>query len=302
MVRSPTVGFVEECLIALAPRQRAAAERVLAPLHASLVSQRPDVDLDAPALARFLVDRLPADARTASGFEKLRLSELCLAWACLDGQPKALAAFEREVMPHVRKAIRGVDASAQVVNEVANATRTRLLVAEGARRPGLERYAGTGPLASFAMVVAMRLAVDAHRQPKPAQTLEDVLAEACDPQLRADEALGREALGPVVQRALAEATAALTPRERTLLKLHVVQGVSAEKLGQMYRVHRATSTRWLTEARQKVLTQMTAVLRRELKVGAGTFAQLTSELLGGLDLTLSGVFSGAEEAPGSLSR
>ncbi len=291
------MGFVEECLIALGPRQRAAAQASLPRLHAALLRERPEVDLDAPGLAQFLVERLPADERTAAALSQLRLSELCLAWACLEAQPRALATFERDVMPRVADAVRGVEANAERAADVVNATRARLLVSDGAREAGLSHYGGRGPLASFAMVVAMRLAVDAQRQGKPAQTLEEALAVACDPRLRADEALDRHLLGGAVQKALAEATAALTARQRTLLKLHVVQGVSAEQLGRMYRVHRATSTRWLTEARQKVMEQMTATLRRELKVGAETFAELTPHLLEGVDLTLSGVFAGAEEAP-----
>jgi len=292
------MGFVEECLIALGPRQRGAAEPILRGLRDELLRARPEVNLDAPRLARFLVGQLPPEQRTAAALAGLRLDGLCLAWACLEAQPRALEAFDREVMPRVTEAVRGREPNAARAAELVNAARARLLVAEGDRPAGLAHYRGRGPLASFAMVVAMRLAVDAQRQGKPAETLEQALAVACDPRLTADAALDQQLLGAAVQRALQEATAALTARERTLLKLHVVQGVSAEKLGRMYRVHRATSTRWLTEARQKVMEQMTATLRRELKVGAGTLAELTSELLSGVDLTLSGVFAGGEEAPG----
>ncbi|MEW5741321.1 MAG: hypothetical protein AB1938_20530 [Myxococcota bacterium] len=251
--------------------------------------------MEARGLARFLVERV--QPRSADALASLRLGDLFLAWACLEGQRAALTEFEAEVMPQVERAARRAQGGAGVAAEIANATRARLLVADGDRRPGLTQYTGTGPLASFAMVVAMRLAVDLHRQGPPEQTLEGVLLEACDPRWCADDALTRAAIAPVVQRALVSATAALSPRERTLLKLHVVQGVSAQALGRMYRVHRATTTRWLADARKKVLAEMTAGLRRELAVGDETLGEMMGVLLGGLELTLSGVFTGAEEPP-----
>ena len=143
----------------------------------------------------------------------------------------------------------------------------------------------------------MRVAVDAKRRVGVETTLDEVLLELEAPGAPADAAMLKQSLGPAVQRALIEATAALTPRERTLLKLHLVQGVSADALAKMYRVHRATTTRWLADARGKVHQRLTERLRRELAIGEETVGELKAELFEGLDLTLSGVLTNAEPPP-----
>ncbi|MBL8913835.1 MAG: hypothetical protein JNM17_24240 [Archangium sp.] len=284
------MGFVEAVQQALGHTADAPA---LASLEQRMRAAHPSLVWDLESLAAFVALRLEGAA--ASAITALRASDLLLAWACLVRQPAALEIFERDVMPQVRRAVRGIDSSPAFVDETANATRTRLLLGEGDRKPGLELYQATGPLAAFAMVVAMRLGADRVRSVAPGHALELAL-DLTDEVRSAETLLGAAELRPRVKAALRRAAEVLSPRERALLKLHLLEGVPAQKLAQMYRVHRATATRWINDARQKVLERMTDELQRELDVGPDSFARLKSDLLDGFELTLSGVLSSAEPA------
>jgi RNA polymerase sigma-70 factor (ECF subfamily) len=44
----------------------------------------------------------------------------------------------------------------------------------------------------------------------------------------------------------------LEPRERNMLRMSLVHGVSIDRLGEIYGVHRATAARWVERAREKL--------------------------------------------------
>ena len=52
--------------------------------------------------------------------------------------------------------------------------------------------------------------------------------------------------------ALSAAVSALSDRDRTLLRLYHVDGLSLEAMAALYRVHLSTVSRWLTCARENV--------------------------------------------------
>jgi RNA polymerase sigma-70 factor (ECF subfamily) len=61
--------------------------------------------------------------------------------------------------------------------------------------------------------------------------------------------------------------AALTARQRTLLRLAYVDGLTVDAIGRMYAVHRATAARWLAAAREALFEE--ARVRVQAAVGAG---------------------------------
>jgi hypothetical protein len=74
--------------------------------------------------------------------------------------------------------------------------------------------------------------------------------------------------GPAFKAAFAAAFSALAPRQRTLLRQQVLDGLTIDELGALYRVHRATAARWLERAREALLSGTRTALERELKVSA----------------------------------
>jgi RNA polymerase sigma-70 factor (ECF subfamily) len=70
-------------------------------------------------------------------------------------------------------------------------------------------------------------------------------------------------LGPSFQQALRQALQELAPRDRTVLWMHLVKGLSLDQIARPYGVHRATAARWLSDARQKVIEGVRACVREE---------------------------------------
>ena len=55
-----------------------------------------------------------------------------------------------------------------------------------------------------------------------------------------------------LQDAFKEALASLTSRERNLLRYHFLEGMSIDRIGALYGVHRATAARWIQGARENL--------------------------------------------------
>jgi RNA polymerase sigma-70 factor len=248
----------------------------------------PFVTLDAAAFGALVASCLPASGQ---GLGSVHVEDLALAWACLDGQRAAHEALVTTFQGPVRQvALRGgLDP-----DEVSSRVFQKLLVRDGERVPGLSRYAGLGPLKSFVLVTAMRQVVDLRRGQRPAEASADddtwvelattVANDEQGPSARCDWAQ----LKPHLAAALEEAIAALPVRQRNVLRLHYLEDVSADAIGRMYGVHRATTTRWLTDAREQVFEQVQHRLRLELALGTQTLESVNRELAAGIELSLPG--------------
>jgi len=297
-------SFAEHCSTLTRRSHPNAGQAGLAKAFESIEQQvraeRSALTFDAEDFAKFYCERLPDSPSTVEALAGLRTVDLYLVWACLARQPAAISAFEEEVMPLVRRAMGGVDSAPGFIDEVSSAVRSKLLVATPGRAAGLNGYLGQGPLASFAMVVAMREAVDHKRHVRLEVTLDQVMHGLRDPGEGVESLAARREMTPHVQRALGEALASLTPRQRTLLRLHLVKGLSADRLARIYEVHRATTTRWISDARAQLLEQLTQTLQTRLKLGELSWISLKQKLVAGVDITLSGMLLDAESVPAAV--
>lgn len=257
----------------------------------------PEIALSGAELAAWLADRVPDDGDPAAGLAKLRVPDLFLACACARGIDGAAEAFERVVMPAVPKAIARVDSDRAFVDEVVSNVRVKLLVGEGDRPPRVDRYLGQGPLTAFAQVVALREAQSLKRQSLQRrgvreQPLDDELLELPieegDPELAQ---LKAEIQGPF-RRAFREALAELSPRDRNVLRLYLIEDVGSETLARMYGVHRATIARWIADARGAVLKGTRRRLMKELALGRVSFDSLMGKLATKLDVSLASFLGG----------
>lgn len=206
--------------------------------------------------------------------------EFARAVAC--GEPAAVARFERELLAKIPAALARMKLDDDALDEVLQRVRERLLLpAEGEDQPRLVRYAGQGRLEGLVTVTASRIALDLVRARDGADTRDDRALDALaeredDPLMAAMKARAKAGF----RAAFARAIDGLDPRDRNVLKLHLLRGVTLERLAEMYSVHRATVVRWLAEARAKVLS----ATRRELASAVGpaeldeTIALLESQL------------------------
>lgn len=170
------------------------------------------------------------------------MDELELAEGCARGDTAAVEAFERDYLSIVPAALAGMRLDKAMVEDVRALTRERLL-------PRLVAYAGKGRLRGLVQVTATRIAIDLVRRDGKQATLPAQLAEPGDLELSLIKAQYRAQFVDALRAAMA----ALPPRDRNLLHLHFLGGVTLEKLAAMYDVNRATVVRWLAAARAAVL-------------------------------------------------
>ena len=75
-------------------------------------------------------------------------------------------------------------------------------------------------------------------------------------------------------------------RERNLLRLHYAEGLTAERLGVLHRVHRVTVTRWLSGARQLLLDELRRELAQSLRLNRSEVSSLVRLLGSRLEISL----------------
>ena len=209
----------------------------------------PGTEVEPTALVHALAAKLAAADPPALG--AAAFVELHLAMACAAGQPAAIAHLERAYLDVVAPALARLGVPAALVDDVRATVRQRLLVAEpGHATPRIVGYAGHGRLRGLVQVSATRLGLDElrrHQRQAPLDGTAEAIAVG-DVELSVIKAQLR---GPFVD-GLRAAMAALPARDRTLLRLHFLGGVTLEQLATMHAVHRATIVRWLAAARAAV--------------------------------------------------
>jgi RNA polymerase sigma-70 factor (ECF subfamily) len=133
----------------------------------------------------------------------------------------------------------------------------------------------------------IRVALNAKRPPAGERAIADAEMIARDPEIEYLRATYRE---PFV-RAFEDALAALSKDDRTILRLHYVDGANIGGIGTIYGVHRATVARWLVRIRTDVL----AHTKERLTVRLGTDLDEAESVIGALaaeiDVTLSRVLA-----------
>jgi RNA polymerase sigma-70 factor (ECF subfamily) len=207
-----------------------------------------------------------------------------LAAACAAGDEAAIRAFEAEFITRVPAAVFRIDASDNFATELCQLVRVRLLVSEDGT-PRIARYTGEVPLSAWIRVIAIRLALDAKRAVARVGELasQSPDAELEDPEVAYLRAQYRE---PFV-RALKQTLEGLPKDDRTVLRLHYVDGLNIDGIGRVFQVHRATVARWLVRIRADVLAGAKARLAARLGTELDEAESVIGVLAGELEVTLS---------------
>jgi len=227
-------------------------DRAIATLLTRAHADRPQAWLpDATFLAH-----ARAFATTAAELDALVAGDLYLACACGHGVPEAIEALEREQFSRIREFAASVTTSPELVKELTQQLRARLLVGDGERPPRILMYSGRGSLGGWVRVTAVRLARDLGRSERAlARAHEKLEVEQLDPEL----AYLKRAYGPAVSAAIEGALGSLDAEARGLLKMHYVDGLTIEQVGLAFAKSRATAARMLAAAR---LTLVSAIRER----------------------------------------
>lgn len=179
--------------------------------------------------------------------------DLWLATACAHGDAPALRRFESVYGREIDRAIAKSHGLGLSPAEFRQLVLDRLFVHEEGRPPRICSYRGRGTLKAWVRVMTSRLVVDLARRRDDTTTSDDALAEKIravdDPEID----YLRHAYGSSLDAAFEHAIAALTVRQRNLLRQRYLHGVSPDALAKMYGVHRSTLFDWLEKARIALL-------------------------------------------------
>lgn len=252
-------------------------ESALRALGAAGRAAWPEIPLSAEAFAAHVADRVRGRSDLADALRTLHASDLFLASACSLGINTALAAFERVHLSRVPNLVRRIDFSSSFADDVAQAIRERFLVPVQGGRARIAEYSGRGPLSNWVRVVAVRTALRLRREQRREGNLsgregELELTRPVDPELDYLKLRYRAAY----EEAFGAALAALPDRDALLLKLHYLDGLSIDRIGALYGIHRSTVARWRSGIRRSILASTREQLQRRLSLTESEFDSLVA--------------------------
>jgi RNA polymerase sigma-70 factor (ECF subfamily) len=189
-------------------------------------------------------------------------ADLALAAACEAGDVEALAAFKRELLPALRQVLSKLGAPASTIDETEQRLLVMLFVGEGGA-PQITTYSGRGRLRSWLRSVAVRTGrrlMGVLHGGEDADELDELPATMRDPELE----LLRGRYAAEVKTAFARSLAALTDRQRNVLRQYYLDELTIDQLAALYQINRATAARWVAGARLAIVTQTRETLAGEL--------------------------------------
>jgi RNA polymerase sigma-70 factor (ECF subfamily) len=270
---------------------RLGSPSVAAVVEAKLAAARarwPRLRVDETAFLRHWDERLSPDADVGAAVTATHVEDLYLAFVCIAGDDEARADLDRTHFPSARRAVERIDSSAAFTEEVEQLLRIQLLLGRDGVTPRLADYRGTGPLASWIRVSAVRTALNCKRGPdERARELDpDLALTSSDPELR----YLAELHASTMRAALRDAFARLEVHERNLLRLHHLDGLTTPQIAAIFRSHRTTVRRQLDDCHDKLRDGVVAYLRTQLAL-SGSVLDSMVRLAGGVDLSLSALLA-----------
>jgi len=211
-------------------------------------------------------------------------AELEFVAKCVAGDGAALSTFERDYVSRLRPTIARIDGDDAFIDEALQQLRTRLLMGE----KRLQTFAGQAPLMSWLRAVAVRIALNVRRAAPKYETSDDdalelVSATGPEPELL----VLRQRHGPEFREAFRAALARLSVRERNVLRLQALDGLTMAQIGRLHSVNKSTVSRWLTQIHEALANNTREVLGTRLALDAAQLDSLMRAMRSNLELSLS---------------
>jgi RNA polymerase sigma-70 factor (ECF subfamily) len=247
----------------------------------------PDLAIDPARLVVHLAHVVGDDV--AQGLADLYVEDFALGLACVDNQPGALMQLERLCGHSIDAAVARIDRSQELRDEVRQTLWQRLFVGTPGQAPRILSYAGRGPLAGWVAVAAQRIALDLRRAATRAAGSDPLADELLPSDEHPEVDYLRNRYKGEFEAAVRDALAALPDRDRLLLRLTTVSGLSHEQIAGIYKVNQSTVTRWIARARSEVLEATERIVCAKLGVQRDEFMSLAGLLVSRIDLSISRV-------------
>jgi RNA polymerase sigma-70 factor, ECF subfamily len=247
------------------------------------------LDLDHAVFAAHVAKLAGGDPNRLEG---LALEDVFLACACLAGTPGAAEELQRRHGEHVRAALAAY-VSASDAAELQQQLMKSLVVGSLESPPKLASYGGKAPLERWLRVTAQRAALMWMRSGRAEARARQGAAAEPRSTTHPEVAYMKDRYRVAFEQALEQALGRVSERDRALLRLHVVSGLSVERVGKMFGVSQATASRWLAHAREALLADVKATLQAEFGAESQELASLAGLVASRLDLSLSQLLKSA---------
>lgn len=237
----------------------------------------PSLHIDVEHVSEWLSRQPPPDA--------LHFEDLYLAIGCAQRRPEALSIFESQLMPTITPLLRRLNLDPELVDEARQ--RLRQLLFAG-NTPKIAKYSGKGSLVGWLRTVTLRVTLNLKEsQSLGADRDDEALWELADMKGDLELVHIKTHSRHQFKAAFQDALAGLSARERTLLRLNVLDGLNISQIGALFQTHRSTIARWLAGARETLARDTRALLRERLRVSEAELDSLTGLVESQLDVSLS---------------
>ncbi len=252
----------------------------------------PNVELDCFDFVGSLAAAAAPAPTLHESLAAVHTADLWLARACVRADMRAVRKATALLEDEVARAGPRLRAPPHLQQEVAQSLAATLLVGDDGL-PGIARYSGRGSIVGFLRVAVLRNLLRQKSQQKMSTPLppDDLIATVTglhDPEIEIIKARYRGDFNDAFRTGLQ----ALTKRQRSLLRLHLVGGLSVAAIATSYRVHRSTVARWLLDARTTLLEETQRVLVSKLSLSITEVQSLTRLLHSQLDPSVTSILGG----------
>jgi RNA polymerase sigma-70 factor (ECF subfamily) len=272
-------------------------EAILAGHLAAGRAAYPDIAVADERFAAEIMRRM-GEGATAEQVAALHGDHLYLAIACAGGDTTAIARFDAELLDEVDACAKRTRALPDQAAEVRAHLRRILFVSEPGRPSAVSAYSGRGNLRSYIRVIATRELVRVINKGKREVGVEeeilDLLSPAGDPEL----VYLRDQYREDVDAAMRDAVSALPEQSRALLRYHLIEGWSIDRIGTLYGIHRATAARWVTAAREELGDAIRAEVAKRLAISVDDVASIVRMVQSRIDVSLARLLEPPAPAPG----
>jgi RNA polymerase sigma-70 factor (ECF subfamily) len=249
----------------------------------------PGVELADDVFGSYLLARSQGAA-----LEMLHTDDLYLACGCVRGDRKALELFDRQFLTPLQPVIAQSGSPGEAAVEVLQIVRQRLLVGSPGLTPRLAEFLGTGSLAGWVRVVAVRAALDHRRDERVSarhtfSSAGSELSQLVSP----EDAVIQAQYRTVFKQAFGDAFRSLSTEDRLILRLHFAEGLNLESLAVGMSFSRATAGRRLLQARELLRDETLRRISEHLELPPAEIEAALADLRSRLELSMSSLVSAA---------
>jgi RNA polymerase sigma-70 factor (ECF subfamily) len=267
----------------------AAVAALASALGAALEAARaawPSVTLHPVAWMRMLATVAPRPLDRDNPLGAVVVADHYLACACALGDATAIAACDALLVREAGFAADGTRMHASLRDEAVQIVREQMFAPRGELPPAIATFGGRGALRAWLRVsISRELVRLAKAQHRSVPIEEQLIADpgiAADPLLEQLKVKYRAELANAFRGALAE----LPPRDRTLLRYQLIDGLSIDEIGAIFKVHRATAARWLQRIRDDLVERCRATMASVLGVDTDEAASIVRLVQSQLDVSV----------------